>query len=458
MRDMALKEYLDGKVRDSMEHRRIQLYALLFLFDVAIGFGSFWLAGKIYVGENVSMRAIQVMQLTAPIYLVIAIYNRVYSIQALESLRYSIWRMGLALAFAVMFFLVLTFYARTSADFARSTFSLAVAMAFIGMSLVRILVAFQIKRQFGGKVSNILLIDDGGPDIKLVGVERVTADAALVENAQANPEALDLLGRMMRNNDRVIVSCPLERRVFWTRIMRAAGVRGEVVSEALQELGALALERHDGWSFLVVSAGPLGLRDRMTKRAIDLAFTVPALILLGPLMLVVGLLIKLEDGGPVFFVQPRMGQGNIMFDMLKFRSMKVAKLDSTGERSTSRDDDRVTRVGKFIRRTSIDELPQLLNVLRSEMSLVGPRPHALGSLANDKLFWEIDSNYWQRHSLKPGLTGLAQVRGFRGATETEDHLTDRLSADLEYIRNWSPLADIRIIFATARVLIHPNAY
>ncbi len=455
---MSLKDYLDTKVRDSMEHRRIQLYAMLFLFDVAIGFASFWLAGKVYVGENVSMRAIQVMQLTAPIYLVIAIYNRVYSIEALQNLRYAIWRMGLALAFAVMFFLVLTFYARTSADFARSTFTLAIAIAFLGMALVRIFVSLRIKSQFGGRVSNILLIEDGGPEIRLPGAERVTADPSLVENAQTNPEALDMLGRTMLYNDRVIVSCPIERRVFWTRIMRAAGVRGEVVSEALQELGALALERHDGWSFLVVSAGPLGLRDRLTKRAIDLAFTIPALIFLGPIMLVVALLIKLEDGGPVFFVQPRMGQGNVMFNMLKFRSMKVAKLDSEGARSTSRDDDRVTRIGKFIRRTSIDELPQLLNVLRSEMSLVGPRPHALGSLANDKLFWEIDTDYWQRHSLKPGLTGLAQVRGFRGATETEDHLTDRLNADLEYIRNWSPLADIRIIFATARVLVHPNAY
>ena len=455
---MSLKDYLDNKVRDSMEHRRIQLYAMLFLFDVAIGFGSFWLAGAIILGEWPSLRAIQVMQLTAPIYVVIAIYNRVYSIEALESLRHAIWRLAIALALSVMLFLVMTFYARSSADFARGTFSLAIGLAFTGMVLVRVFVFFQIRWKFSGKVSNILIIEDGGPHIDLPAAQRVVADGALVEGAQADPEALDLLGRTMRNNDRVIVSCPIERRVFWTRIMRAAGVHGEVVSEALQELGALALERENGWSFLVVSSGPLGLRARLTKRAIDLAFTIPALILLGPVMLVVALLIKLEDGGPVFFVQPRMGQGNIMFDMLKFRSMKVAKLDAEGARSTSRDDDRVTRIGKFIRRTSIDELPQLLNVLRSEMSLVGPRPHALGSLANDKLFWEIDTDYWQRHSLKPGLTGLAQVRGFRGATETEDHLTNRLNADLEYIRNWSPLADIRIIFATARVLVHPNAY
>ena len=103
-------------------------------------------------------------------------------------------------------------------------------------------------------------------------------------------------------------------------------------------------------------------------------------------------------------------------------------------------------------------LDALLNVLRSEMSIVGPRPHALGSQAGEKLFWEIDSNYWQRHALKPGLTGLAQVRGHRGATETESHLKDRLEADLEYIGNWSITRDIKIILATARVLVHPNAY
>ena len=455
---MPLKDYLEKTVRDSMEHRRIQLYAMLFLFDIAFVYGSFWLAAALYVGENPSQRAIQVMQLTAPIYVVIAIYNRVYSIEALENVRYAISRLGLALGLSVMLFLVMTFYARSSADFSRGTFSLALVLAFAGMVAVRFLVYLKVQRQFRGRVSHVLVIKDGGPDIDMPNADVVVADPELVERAHVDPAALDLLGRAMRNNDRVIVSCPVDRRVFWTRIMRASGVHGEVVSETLHELGALALAREPGWAALVVSTGPLGLRARLTKRAMDLAFTVPALILLGPLMLLVALLIKLEDGGPVFFVQPRMGQGNIMFDMLKFRSMKVAKLDTQGVRSTARGDDRVTRIGNFIRRTSIDELPQLINVLRSEMSLVGPRPHALGSLANDKLFWEIDSNYWQRHSLKPGLTGLAQVRGFRGATETEDHLTDRLNADLEYIRDWSPWGDIKIMLATARVLVHPNAY
>lgn len=111
-----------------------------------------------------------------------------------------------------------------------------------------------------------------------------------------------------------------------------------------------------------------------------------------------------------------------------------------------------------MRRTSIDELPQLLNVLKGDMSIVGPRPHAIGSQANNKYFWEVDRMYWQRHSLKPGLTGLAQVRGHRGATEVEKDLTDRLQSDLEYIAGWSLRRDIGIVLRTVMVLKHDNAY
>ena len=123
-----------------------------------------------------------------------------------------------------------------------------------------------------------------------------------------------------------------------------------------------------------------------------------------------------------------------------------------------RGDQRVTRVGNFIRRTSLDELPQLFNVLRGEMSIVGPRPHALGSQAGDKLFWEVDDRYWERHALKPGLTGLAQIRGFRGATDREEDLAGRLESDLEYRDGWSLQRDIGIIFGTIRVLVHDRAF
>jgi len=198
--------------------------------------------------------------------------------------------------------------------------------------------------------------------------------------------------------------------------------------------------------------------DELSHDGGDGDFGGGAVIVLSPLLLVVAALIKLEDGGKVLFVQRRMGRGNQFFDMFKFRSMREEKLDANGERSTGREDDRITRIGSFIRKTSIDELPQIFNVLRGEMSIVGPRPHALGSKANNKLFWQVDKQYWRRHCLKPGLTGLAQVRGHRGATEQEKDLTDRLQSDLEYIANWSLRRDIGIVLRTLKVLHHDNAY
>ena len=138
--------------------------------------------------------------------------------------------------------------------------------------------------------------------------------------------------------------------------------------------------------------------------------------------------------------------------------MRHDQADADGAQSTRKDDDRVTRVGRFIRATSIDELPQLLNVLRGEMSLVGPRPHALGSLAGDELFWEVDERYWHRHASKPGLTGLAQVRGYRGETKERQDLANRLYADLEYLSGWTIWRDISILLSTLRVIVHRNAY
>ncbi len=118
----------------------------------------------------------------------------------------------------------------------------------------------------------------------------------------------------------------------------------------------------------------------------------------------------------------------------------------------------MTRVGESIRKTSLDELPQLLNILDGSMSMVGPRPHALGSRAANKLFWEVDGRYWHRHAAKPGLTGLAQIRGHRGDTLLESDLENRLQSDLEYLDTWSIWRDVKILVLTARVLVHRNAF
>jgi len=218
------------------------------------------------------------------------------------------------------------------------------------------------------------------------------------------------------------------------------------------------VRRVDNQLSVRVSHAPLNLNDRLKKRMLDIAVTLPAVMALGPLFIIVAIAIKIDSPGPVFFRQVRVGRDNRQFRIIKFRSMKIAQSDSDGTRSASRHDDRVTRVGKFIRATSIDELPQLFNVLAGTMSLVGPRPHALGSRAGDRLFWQIDETYWHRHQLKPGLTGLAQVRGYRGATLQPQDLTKRLEADMEYIEDWDIWRDIAILANTFRVLVHRNAF
>jgi lipopolysaccharide/colanic/teichoic acid biosynthesis glycosyltransferase len=241
-------------------------------------------------------------------------------------------------------------------------------------------------------------------------------------------------------------------------MIKCYDVIGEVLLDDGSPLGAIAVDRFRGHDTVVVARGALSLGNRVKKRGMDVFVSATALIFLLPLLLLVALAIKLDTRGPVFFAQPRVGRGNRMFRILKFRSMRVDSSDVDGKRSTTRDDDRVTRVGRVIRATSIDELPQLLNVLMGDMSIVGPRPHALGSLAGDKLFWEVDIGYWRRHALKPGITGLAQVRGFRGATHRQTDLVNRLQSDLEYISGWSLWRDITILVSTVRVVVHPHAY
>lgn len=442
----------------SLEHRRLQVYALMAVGDMAIIMASFMLSGAVRSGDLFLPTAIRQAWLLMPLFLVLALYNRTYSARALTSASHAMARAIAALMLATGLLLLITFYAKASEDFSRIAFTLGTALAIVLMAALRIVLARHLRARWGPDARNVLIIDDGGPPVTEAHAYTVSVGDHMLDIDADNPRALDQLGRYVQNMDRVIVSCPMEKRKHWAFFLRAAGIDGEVVSEVGRELGAIGLRQHRDFTAMVVSAKPLALRDRAIKRAIDIVLAGSALFALLPLFALIALAIKLEDGGPVFFVQRRMGRGNRFFGMYKFRSMRADRADGDGVRSASRDDDRITRIGRFIRRTSIDELPQLLNVLRGDMAIVGPRPHALGSQAGRKLFWEVDVRYWHRHSLRPGLTGLAQIRGYRGATDCEDDLANRLQADLEYIARWSPWRDIAIILQTARVLVHDKAY
>lgn len=458
--DAVRHESVESKVAPSLERRRLRAYVLMLLADAALLNGSFALAAVMWEGQWAEPRAMLTAQAMLPVFFTIALYNGTYGVQALDSWAFAARKALTALALSAALINFVGFYTKSNGDFSRGVVTLGLLLAALLLVALRRMVAAVIANRWGGRVSNRLVIDDGGSGFPFEGADRISAAAYNLDPSSHDPFMLDRLGKLLRNQDQVVVSCPRERREDWAFLLKSAGVYGEIVSEPAHSLGAVGVHRYDALdrTTLVVSTGPLGLRSRILKRGFDVAVAGAALIALAPLLLVVALLIKLEDGGPVLFVQRRLGRGNQFFDMFKFRSMREDKLDHDGNRSAAREDDRVTRIGAFIRRTSIDELPQIINVLKGDMSIVGPRPHALGSRANNKYFWDIDRKYWQRHCLKPGLTGLAQVRGHRGATEVEKDLTDRLQSDLEYIAGWSLTRDIGIVLRTARVLTHKNAF
>lgn len=204
---------------------------------------------------------------------------------------------------------------------------------------------------------------------------------------------------------------------------------------------------------------PVSRWGSLAKTIEDKVLATILLILLGPLMLVIAVRIKLDSPGPVLFKQRRYGFNNRLITVWKFRTMYHDQADADAERQTTKDDPRVTPFGRFLRRTSLDELPQLINVLLGDMSMVGPRPHAVATKAGGELFETIVKQYAARHRVKPGITGWAQVKGWRGETDTVEKIRGRVSYDLYYIDNWSPMFDIKILLMTSYIVFNrKNAY
>ena len=204
---------------------------------------------------------------------------------------------------------------------------------------------------------------------------------------------------------------------------------------------------------------PISGWENVSKTIEDWVLAALALLFIAPLMLLIALAIKIDSRGPVFFKQKRHGFNNNLFEVWKFRTMYATMADPDCEVQTTKDDPRVTRVGRFLRKSSLDELPQLCNVLRGDMSLVGPRPHAAETKAEGRLFAEVVDEYAARHRVKPGITGWAQVKGWRGETDSIEKIRKRVEADLYYIDNWSIWLDMVIIVMTVYILFKKeNAY
>jgi len=440
---------------------RIRLYVALMMIDViAISLG-FLVASLFRDGQWLSFSGIDLAYPILPIYLIIAFNSEAYGRDALTSGTISLRRSLTPLAITFFAAMTLIFFFKAGPELSRVALAIGMASSAVFMAAMRMTLVIMVRPTAAPKlVAELLIVDDktreewSEPQL----CDTVFSKEVGVEPDLENPYMLHRLAELLAKYERVVVRCAPNRQHDWALLLRGAAVDGEILIPGFGSLGVLGLTDFKGRQTLVVAQGPLSYRDMFKKRMLDLLITVPLVIALTPMLLLIALAVKLDSPGPVLFRQERIGRGNRIFHILKFRSMRVESSDAKGNTSASRDDKRITRVGGFIRKTSIDELPQLLNVLLGDMSLVGPRPHALGSLAGDQLFWEVDRQYWQRHALKPGITGLAQVRGFRGATHRDVDLKNRLRADLEYLHGWSLARDISILFRTAAVLVHKNAY
>jgi exopolysaccharide biosynthesis polyprenyl glycosylphosphotransferase len=195
------------------------------------------------------------------------------------------------------------------------------------------------------------------------------------------------------------------------------------------------------------------------KTVFDRVIAGVAIVVLAPVMLAVAAAIRLESKGPILFMQKRYGFNNELIEVLKFRSMYADRCDANAATLVSKGDPRVTRLGRIIRKTSLDELPQLFNVLTGQLSLVGPRPHATQAKAADTLYEQVVDGYFARHRVRPGITGWAQINGWRGETDTREKIEQRVKHDLDYIDHWSLMFDVKILVRTPFALLKSeNAY
>ena len=211
--------------------------------------------------------------------------------------------------------------------------------------------------------------------------------------------------------------------------------------------------------FIDLADKPIAEWDHIRKWIFDKVMVALAVIVLAPVMAAIAIAIKLDSKGPVLFRQKRQGFNNELIDVLKFRSMYADQADAEAAKLVTKGDPRVTRVGRFIRKTSLDELPQFFNVLKGDLSLVGPRPHAMKAKAEERLYSEVVDGYFARHRVKPGVTGWAQIHGWRGETDTEEKIQRRVEHDLYYIDNWSVMLDLYIVLMTPFALLKgENAY
>jgi len=405
-----------------------------------------------------------------------------YSIRSLSSVPRQIGRVTVAWTAVLALLIAAAFVTKVSANFPRGWAILWYVWTLGGFIAVRFVVAGVIARwmESGRLTRDIAVVgagphgrrliqhlrEAGGADYRIVGVfdGRAQREMEPIEGVPVRGTVDDLIEYARGHHvDQIVVALP------WAAELRVMGI--------LKRLWELPIDirlapdmigfrlAHCSYSelgnvpVLNVFDKPLSEDKLLLKRIEDIGLALLLLLAFSPIMLATAIAIKLDSRGPILFRQTRYGFNNQRIQVWKFRSMYADDCRDIAPVQVGRDDPRITRVGRFIRRTSIDELPQLFNVLGGSMSLVGPRPHPIDTKAENVLFEEAVAEYAARHRVEPGLTGWAQVNGWRGETDTIEKIRRRVDHDLYYIENWSLLLDIKIELMTiVTVLRGKNAY
>ena len=393
-----------------------------------------------------------------------------YRFQAVLDLRASLKRLAGAWTIVAALLIVSTFFGKVSDDFSRGWAGLWFVGGLLLLLLARVAMQAVARRcTKAGLLMNRAVIV--GTPAMAARLRRYFAEhpesgvavlgefderlEALAEVADATtPAAVADLERCVRENriDTVILALPMSDETGMARLFHRlrtlpvdvrlfpGRVAFGMANKGVTQFGQLPM--------LNVLDRPLAGWRVAAKEVEDRVLGTLILLLIAPVLLGIAVAVKLDSPGPVLFRQRRLGFNNQLIEVLKFRTMYHDQCDGNAVRLTSRDDPRVTRLGAVLRRTSLDELPQFINVLKGEMSVVGPRPHALSAKADGVLYHNAVANYAARHRVKPGITGWAQVNGWRGETITREQILKRVEHDIHYIEHWSVWLDLRIIVLT----------
>ncbi|MGE0231262.1 MAG: undecaprenyl-phosphate glucose phosphotransferase [Flavobacteriaceae bacterium] len=396
----------------------------------------------------------------------------IYSVQMFRTLARQTLRIFAAWAGVFAASATLVFFLKLGADLSRAWFGMWFTLGLATLVMFRMALAFQVRdwTRSGRLIRRAVIVGGGEPaaelirmlesdednDLEICGVfdDRGDDRSPSILAGHQKLGTVDDLVRFARRIrlDLLIVSLPVSAEARVLQMLRKLWVL-PVDIRLSAHTNKLKL-RPRSYSFigtvpmLDLFDKPLADWDYLLKQTFDRVLGALILLLAAPVMIAVAIAVKLDSKGPVFFRQKRYGFNNEMIEVFKFRSMYTDMSDANASRLVTKDDPRVTPVGRFIRKTSLDELPQLFNVLRGELSIVGPRPHAVQAKAANRLYDDVVDGYFARHRVKPGITGWAQVNGWRGETDTQEKIQRRVEHDLFYIENWSVWFDFYIVIMT----------